>query len=505
MLPRAAPPLAIAAALLLGATDDERATEAAVAHLRRAAASQHQGGSLLLLSSLRQMRDPSLKSYFLQLARHGDLQGQVHAVLGLAEIDPAGVIDPWLISQLGAPEAQYAAIDNALQLKVIDTPRIKELLGWDDLEPRSRALLYAALVARGEPIDRSAVAALAGSTEPIVTGLGACVLAQLGDAQPLMELSSKMDPLPGPRRIAVLFSLLGAIDAFRLTGTIDWIAALLEEPALDENLEAEALWTALRLDPGRGAALWAGALGADPAHGRAVRYGLMLLAASKGVPPSAFDALPAGDPLVDGIAAAGRAVAAGSDAPPAIITLLEFGHAGAARAAMQAAEGLDPSAAARVYGHVIDGTENSDPRKRAVYAEAALSAADRLFKIEPQAVLERLDLAADDGLTQQTILMALLDVPAPEAGAAARRLRRVGSGRADSLTLLVIARHDAQLSPEELHQLGVIAAGGGLVSEVLQVQAGWLYLKATGRIDQALAQTFTGASGGGGGGAVQPR
>ncbi len=493
-MPRAALPLALAAAFLLGATDDERATDAAISHLRRAVAPHAEGGNLLLVSSLRQMRDPSLKSFYLQLARHGDVQGRVHAVLGLGEIDPAGVIDPWLISQLGAPEAQYAAIDNALQLKLIDTPRIKELLGWNDLEPRSRALLFAALVARGEPVDRGAVAALAESAEPVVAGLGACVLAQLGDQQPLMALSSKIDPLPARLRAVLIFSLLGAIDSFRLTGTLDWIAQLLQEPGLDESLEAEAIWTALRIDPKRGEVLWAQSLGENPDHGRAVRYGLMLLAAARGVSPSAFDVLPAGDPLMEAIAAAGRAVAAGSDAAPALIAVLELAHAGSARAAMQAAEGLDAAQAARVYGHVIDGIESADPRNRAVYAEAALIATERLFKIDKHAVIERLELAPDDGLTQQTILMALLDAPAPDAGAAARKLRRIGSGRADSLALLVIARHEGELSPEELHQLGVIAAGGGLISEVLQVQAGWLYLKATGRIDQALAATFTAAA-----------
>ena len=208
--------------------------------------------------------------------------------------------------------------------------------------------------------------------------------------------------------------------------------------------------------------------------------------------PSTFDRLPAGDPLIEAIAAAGRAIASGTDATPALLALLDLGHPAAMRAAMRAAADLESPQSARVYGHVIDGMESADPRKRAVFADAALTAAERLFDIDRKALLERLDRAPDDGLTQQTILLALLEVRSPEAGEAVRRLRRIGSGRADSLALLVIARQAEELSAEEVYQLGVIASGGGLVSDVLQVQAGWLYLKLTGRIEQALAETFTG-------------
>ena len=46
------------------------------------------------------------------------------------------------------------------------------------------------------------------------------------------------------------------------------------------------------------------------------------------------------------------------------------------------------------------------------------------------------------------------------------------------------------LTPEQIKQLGTIACGGGRVSEILEVQAAWLYLKLTGQADQALAKVF---------------
>ena len=78
--------------------------------------------------------------------------------------------------------------------------------------------------------------------------------------------------------------------------------------------------------------------------------------------------------------------------------------------------------------------------------------------------------------------------------AAAARLGRVVLGkygrRCDSLALLAIARTDESLSREELDQLGVAAGGGGRLDPALQVQAAWLFLRRSGRLDQALAGVF---------------
>src|SRR5262245_4009222 len=68
--------------------------EGAIRIMKRAASAQRDGGHLPLLFALRQLRDPDLKPFFTQLAQSDDWQIQVHAVLGLAEIDPSKRIDP---------------------------------------------------------------------------------------------------------------------------------------------------------------------------------------------------------------------------------------------------------------------------------------------------------------------------------------------------------------------------------------------------------------------------
>jgi hypothetical protein len=120
----------------------------------------------------------------------------------------------------------------------------------------------------------------------------------------------------------------------------------------------------------------------------------------------------------------------------------------------------------------------------------AVQATARLAEIDLDAALERLRSAEDDGALQQSVLLGLFESTDARVGEAAAALPRVGSGRADSLALLLHAKHAAKLDNERRRQLGIVAAGGGRVSEILQVQAAWLYLRHAGQIDQALATVF---------------
>ena len=131
--------------LLAAATASDRAVDASIRQLRRVVVPRRDGSHLLLLTSLRQLRDPTLRSFFYQLSQYGSPLVRIHAILGLAEIDESGQIDPWLVSQLESPEARYAAISNALIQGLIDTDRIGKLLEWDDLESKARGLLLGQL------------------------------------------------------------------------------------------------------------------------------------------------------------------------------------------------------------------------------------------------------------------------------------------------------------------------------------------------------------------------
>ena len=74
--------------------------------------------------------------------------------------------------------------------------------------------------------------------------------------------------------------------------------------------------------PERGAVLWRRALGEDPSYGKCVRYGMLLLPGGAGVPEGAYDRLPQGDPLIDHMVEAGKAISTNGDVGSALIELL---------------------------------------------------------------------------------------------------------------------------------------------------------------------------------------
>ena len=283
--------------LLVAATVADRAVEASIRHLRRAVVVRPDGSQLVLLSALRQLKDPTLRSFFYQLAQDDDPGLRIHAILGLGEIDESGQIDPWLIRQLASPEARYTVIANALGSDLIDTARINVLLDSEDLEPKSRVLLSAALVARGEPLEAAALARLSDNPSLITAGMVACLLVQAGDETAFSGYRTRVAELPASRRnrhLVVMFELIGS---HKLTETLDWVVEMLSDPNADPEVVAWGLAVVLRLDAPRGVPLWSHALGDDPPYGRCIRYARLLLGAGAAVDPAAYDRLPTGDEL----------------------------------------------------------------------------------------------------------------------------------------------------------------------------------------------------------------
>ncbi len=474
----------------VAAAPPDRSVDASIRHLRSAVMPPAKGGQPVLLSSLRQLRDPHMRSFLLQLAQNGDTTARIHAILGLAEIDPSGHVDPWLISQLDDGAARYATIESAIQLGLIDTPQIKELLGWDNLEANSRTLLLAELISRDEPVDREALAALAAHSDLGVSGLAACLLAQLGDSAALDAYCVRVDGESDRIRNVLLRAMWAIVRAYELTAATDWVAETVEGDQLEPQVIAEGVSTVLVLDPERGVELWNRTLGADPSYSRMVRWAFLLLGAGPAVPASAYDRLPADDELLAAMAHAGRARSDESEVASSLIELIDLGHRGTMSWVMLVAKDLDDAQATRLFTHVIDTIESGDPRSAQARTEIAFIAASRLFDIDAEAIIERLDRASDNSLVQEAILLGLLDARSPAAGSVADHVDHTGFSRADSLAMILLAKHAQQLTPAQLQQLGSIAAGGGQVSEMLRAQAAWLYLRHANRVEQAMVEVF---------------
>jgi hypothetical protein len=142
-----------------------------------------------------------------------------------------------------------------------------------------------------------------------------------------------------------------------------------------------------------------------------------------------------------------------------------------------------------VYVHLIDhaGDEGPGAPGRVMRASAA---AAKLYATDPNEVLTRLRAAEDDSLTQEVLMLGLLEQDSVEIGKIARGIRRIGTGRADNLTLLLLARNATDLDAVSLGQLGLLVRGGGQIGDGLRMQAAWLYLRHTDAIDPALTRVL---------------
>ena len=462
--------------------------DACVRQLRRAVTSQRDGSHLPCLFALRQLHDPTLRPLFLQLAQRDEWQVQVHAILGHAEIETNHRVDPWLVTRVDEL-AQEVLIANAIDMDLIGLEEIEDLIAYEELQPMPRLLLMGELLLRHQPLDQEALSKLAMGPNYRVAGLASLFLAQLGDNSALGAFNDRLSGLPKRERNRYLLWLLDAIRQYRITAAQSWVARLLEAPDTDDDLAYWGTFTVLILDPRDGVPLWERRVGSDPPYRDQVRYGMLLLAAGRDVPASAYDRLETESELVRRMADAGKALSAGKDPTDQLIALLDLGHLKTSKWAMGVLEELPPDQAAKVYLHIIENVE-SNRAGQAERVARAIEAAAKLFERKPELVAQLLTRVEDDSLTQETLLLGLFDSPSPAAGHAAQHVRRIGAGRADSLALLLSARHADSLNENDLRQLGMIAAGGGRVSEGLQIQAAWLYLKHSKSIERALNLIF---------------
>lgn len=493
--------------------------QAAVAQLRKATTFSSNGLHHALLLALRDLRDPTMRPFFVSLVQAEHWSIQLDAILGLAELDENGLIDPWLLGRLRNETDRIDAIRVVLQMEMVDRERVEWLLQNEDLPAVGRVILLAEQHRLGGTPDDAALQRLAGNPDPVIAGLATLILAQIDIARgapataggPLATYSQTLKALPALERDAVIEELAAAARRYRLPSAIDLLAFRVTGEPDAPGPQESVVGMALALDPARGVPLWrkaigerrpavAGTAGEDAARAdqaRRVRFGLILLINATQVPAEVFDVIPGAaraadaDPLLASMAAAGRAVASNTEPASAIIDLYEMGHRRSARWAMDVASRLGAQHATRVYRHVIDQIdvrESRTPERRA----DAIDAASQLVERDAAALAAILAAAEDDGPKQEAILLGLANSRSPAAAELAASVRRIGMGRADSLALLVVARGAAKpgstitLTPSDLRHLGIIAGGGGGVDETLRAQAAWLYLRLSNRLESAL-------------------
>jgi hypothetical protein len=480
--------IALVAALMPGTmavAEPGEYTDLATRHLVKSVQSQRDGSHLTRLSSLRELRDPGMAPLFYDLLQHEEWQVQVHALLGLAEIDEAEGLEPWLVTQID-PLAREQVIPNALDMNLLTVDGMKKLIEWDRLEASHQVMLLAELMQHGEPIDVELLRSLLDNNDLNIASVAGLLLAEQGDAAALSGVDARLKQSSKSERTNVLQLMINMIRLYELESAADWLDDTLREA--DTPLQSQGTFTLLTIDPERGRIHWKRNLGDMPAYRQRVLAALQLLEA--GLPVNAEDRRLINadeDEVIDQLARTANAVASGENVTNSMIELIDTGHPRGTAWAIRHSQTLPDDEARIVHLHFLDRLEANQQVSRALIArEQGIAAMANLIKIDPATAAERLLSAEDESLTQQTLLLGCLQSPSVDMQNASVEIRRIGSSRADSLALLLLARSSNELSEQDVIQLGRIAAGGGMLGEMLQIQAAWLYLKHRDELDGAL-------------------
>lgn len=482
------------AAVLFGAAPAAGdAIENSIRQLERAVRPQRSGEHLNLLFALRQLHCPALRPLFYELVQHREWPVQVHAVLGLAELSENKRIDPWMVRQITAV-GHEAIVANALDLDLLDVEQMRELLRDQDVGAMTRLLLLAELVSEDQELPAGQLEKLSDHGDLHIAALAAALMMQRGDASKFSAVRDRLSAVHDRERNNQLQWLFEGIRQYELTAMLPWVKETLQQQDIDESVQFAAVFALAALGDADVMSHWERCLGPQPRHAQQIRYGLMLLVCADKLPRGAFDALPDTDALLAQIAVTGRALQSGDNVVAALIDLLKLEHRKSTDLAMDHVKKLPVEQATQVYAHLIDRlADQGDKPLTAERIAVAVHASGELVKINPEAALTRLSRAEDDSVHQQAILLGLMEDHGEAIGKAAGQVRRIGAGRADSLALLLMAKNLPALDQEQIVQLGMIASGGGRVSDVLQTQAAWLYLRHTGNIEKALSRLFPGS------------
>ncbi|MBC23043.1 MAG: hypothetical protein CMJ32_03890 [Phycisphaerae bacterium] len=461
--------------------------DAAVQQLSKAVRYRPNNQNHALLLSLRELKDPSLRPLFQALIQSEHWTLQVNGMLGLGEIDPAGCIDPYHLKQLDQPAARLQAMQQAVFMELLGTEQISQILGWDDLQPIERIILYAELQRNGIKPDLDALGELARSEEDEIAGLASLLLNENGDAKPLDAFQQRLGKLTLRRKSELLAELARVSEQCGFENSIVFFMSEASDTGLTMETKAALLSVILSIDPGQGVKLWQAIINRDRSQRTLMRFGMILLGAHDRIPASTYDQMRNGDVLLEAMANAGEAMSNGTNQAGALISLNELRHHLATTWAIEAASTLPEAEEQLVLLHLIEQFKDVPGTTSATFA---IMATNRLMQINPDLVGELLLASDSSGNQREVLLQGLLRSDSDDTSRIAGMIEGSGSRHGNSIALILLARDADSLEQDQLTQLGRIGAGGGRVDQMLQIQAAWLFIKHSGQQGKAMAELF---------------
>ncbi|MGA1044207.1 MAG: hypothetical protein ACO3ZY_03210 [Phycisphaerales bacterium] len=464
--------------------------EASTRQIRDAVNYRPDGGHHVLLTSLRQLRDPSLRPLFQSLVQAPHWTLQLDGILGLAELSD-GSVEPFLLEQIADPRERSAGIRAALSLDLVGVDESTAMLQWKGLAPEDRLAIVSTRVRRGGDAPIEELRGLVDHENPDVSVVAALLLAdRLDEAWHLDRVLERLDRLGPEARNRTIVSFAQEAERLRSPEAAAILAKLAVDERSDRSASLACLASLIAIDEVAGVDLWEDLFARETTNNGRLRAALLLLASEIRLESETLALLDGQGAVLESLAVAARAINDGTGQGDALRGVLAGGHRLSIAWAMTALLDQPREVAAPFYASIIEDliAKRLDPSLLPV----AIEAATRLASLDANRLAPLLEEAAGgDEAILEALLVGILATDDREAAARLGRIVLGQSGRrCDSLALLAIARTDAPLSRDELELLGIAASGGGRLDPALQVQAAWIFLRRSGRIDQALAGAF---------------
>ena len=451
--------------------------------LDRAITPQPRNEHLARLSALRALQDPQLEPLLASLLDASDPAIQIHALLGLADLQSDRRLD---LDRVLATSA--AARESIIMLGVEDgrltLADMRTLLSTESLSAGTQLMLLASLLEADEPITADQIAAV--EVEPTTTAAAtrAALLARLGRDESIEAIA--LDLRTHPNDPAIQNACFAALEQSRRLSSagvtrLAW-ACLKSDTGL--GLRRYAMLMLLETEAEGIKEAFASELNRSTRRRHQVDLALLLMMTGT-TPPDAAMQILRGDELLSRMVDASIALGGDpADAVGALERLIDIGHRRTVSWVLDASAEWPDSLATPLLERILDLAVTGG--LKSAMAGNGVLAASSLLQRAPERFRTRLSAAEDDGIEQQLLLLAMLQMPVPDLVDTVASIRRIGIAPPDVLALLVLARDQDAITPADVATLQLIATGS-TASEALRTQAAWLAVRHTGVVDDVMA------------------
>ena len=447
------------------------------------------------LQGLRQLRDPSLRPFFAQLAASERDDHRIQGVLGVGELEQPPSLDLFLVAQLQDPAEQAAILTTARTQGMLSDDSVADLLTRDDLPPVVEAHLRMLGTRLGAAPNEARLRTLMGNDSLLTAGRAALLLHAAGHAEeaaPTIERIVGDTSGRGAWRLAIL---LEDIRTAGLSACAPFARDVYDRWADMPIIRAEALLTLMAVAPDDGARLWTQSFRADDDLASRLRLALLALESHATSSDTAFVTLSrtADQPLLRAIGEAGLAMSKqGPSRTAPLLKLVQTRYAPAVAWVVDVTGSLPDDEAAQISMGIVD-LASSDERLSVELMDHCVVAASRLALRNPDLYAETL-LAAQserrDARRLALLLGLLRDAHAPRPIAALESFNPPDA-ESRALATILLAQREGPLSEDHLDRLRRVAFGWGGLSAARRVQAAWLSIRHEGHERAAMARILT--------------